>query len=46
MACEVKTFGNIQDFRKVQEYFGLGHGETYTENLDFLYDFNLIIFLF
>lgn len=26
MACEVKTFGNLQDFHKVQEYFGLRHG--------------------
>jgi len=27
MACEVKHCGEIRDFRKVQEYFGLGHGE-------------------
>ncbi|KAH8260306.1 hypothetical protein KR026_009269 [Drosophila bipectinata] len=27
MACEVKQSGEIRDFRKVQEYFGLGHAD-------------------
>lgn len=32
MACEVKTFGNLQDFHKVQEYFGLRHGKRMEDN--------------
>uniref|UniRef100_A0A1A9WKV4 Rab3-GAP regulatory subunit N-terminal domain-containing protein n=1 Tax=Glossina brevipalpis TaxID=37001 RepID=A0A1A9WKV4_9MUSC len=29
MACEVKSFGNIIDFSKVQKYFGLGHDDNW-----------------
>ncbi|XP_016977703.1 rab3 GTPase-activating protein regulatory subunit [Drosophila rhopaloa] len=29
MACEVKHCGEIRDFRKVQEYFGLGHDDNW-----------------
>uniref|UniRef100_A0A1B0G281 Rab3 GTPase-activating protein regulatory subunit n=1 Tax=Glossina morsitans morsitans TaxID=37546 RepID=A0A1B0G281_GLOMM len=29
MACEVKIFGNITNFHKVQEYFGLGHDDNW-----------------
>ncbi|EDW04033.1 rab3 GTPase-activating protein regulatory subunit [Drosophila grimshawi] len=35
MACEVKTFGNILDFRKVQEYFGLGHDENWLSGVNY-----------
>ncbi|ALC39415.1 rab3-GAP [Drosophila busckii] len=35
MACEVKTFGNILDFRKVQEYFGLGHDDKWLNAVNY-----------
>ncbi|KNC27812.1 Rab3 GTPase-activating protein regulatory subunit [Lucilia cuprina] len=35
MACEVKTFGNIKDFRKVQEYFGLGHDDNWLNGINY-----------
>ncbi|EDW64165.1 rab3 GTPase-activating protein non-catalytic subunit [Drosophila virilis] len=35
MACEVKTFGNILDFRKVQEYFGLGHDDNWLNGINY-----------
>ncbi|KAL7741091.1 hypothetical protein ACLKA6_018126 [Drosophila palustris] len=35
MACEVKSFGNILDFRKVQEYFGLGHDDTWLNAINY-----------
>ncbi|XP_017152440.1 rab3 GTPase-activating protein regulatory subunit [Drosophila miranda] len=34
MACEVKTFGEIRDFRKVQEYFGLGHDDNWLNGIN------------
>ncbi|XP_034471990.1 rab3 GTPase-activating protein regulatory subunit [Drosophila innubila] len=35
MACEVKSFGNILDFRKVQEYFGLGHDDNWLNAINY-----------
>ncbi|KAH8377456.1 hypothetical protein KR093_005593 [Drosophila rubida] len=35
MACEVKSFGNILDFRKVQEYFGLGHDANWLNAVNY-----------
>ncbi|XP_034098251.1 rab3 GTPase-activating protein regulatory subunit [Drosophila albomicans] len=35
MACEVKSFGNILDFRKVQEYFGLGHDDNWLNAVNY-----------
>ncbi|XP_017858668.1 PREDICTED: rab3 GTPase-activating protein regulatory subunit [Drosophila arizonae] len=35
MACEVKTFGNILDFRKIQEYFGLGHDDNWLNGINY-----------
>ncbi|XP_037958048.1 rab3 GTPase-activating protein regulatory subunit [Teleopsis dalmanni] len=35
MSCEVKTFGNIKDFNKVQEYFGLSHDENWMNAINF-----------
>ncbi|XP_075152474.1 rab3 GTPase activating protein isoform X2 [Haematobia irritans] len=35
MACEVKTFGFLQDFHKVQEYFGLKHDENWLNGINY-----------
>ncbi|XP_002069254.2 rab3 GTPase-activating protein regulatory subunit [Drosophila willistoni] len=35
MACEVKIFGQIRDFKKVQEYFGLGHDENWLNAVNY-----------
>uniref|UniRef100_A0A034VHQ1 Rab3 GTPase-activating protein regulatory subunit n=1 Tax=Bactrocera dorsalis TaxID=27457 RepID=A0A034VHQ1_BACDO len=35
MSCEVKTFGEIRDFHKVQEYFGLSHDENWLNAINF-----------
>ncbi|XP_020714261.1 rab3 GTPase-activating protein regulatory subunit [Ceratitis capitata] len=35
MSCEVKTFGQIRDFNKVQEYFGLGHDENWLKAVNY-----------
>ncbi|XP_030383632.1 rab3 GTPase-activating protein regulatory subunit [Scaptodrosophila lebanonensis] len=35
MACEVKTFAEIRDFKKVQEYFGLGHDENWLNAINY-----------
>ncbi|XP_059221140.1 rab3 GTPase-activating protein non-catalytic subunit isoform X1 [Stomoxys calcitrans] len=35
MACEVKTFGYLQDFTKVQEYFGLKHDENWLNGINY-----------
>uniref|UniRef100_A0A0A1WZV5 Rab3 GTPase-activating protein regulatory subunit n=1 Tax=Zeugodacus cucurbitae TaxID=28588 RepID=A0A0A1WZV5_ZEUCU len=35
MSCEVKTFGEIRDFHKVQEYFGLSHDENWLNAVNF-----------
>ncbi|XP_033156235.1 rab3 GTPase-activating protein regulatory subunit [Drosophila mauritiana] len=34
MACEVKHCGEIRDFRKVQEYFGLGHDDNWLNAIN------------
>ncbi|XP_067624272.1 rab3 GTPase-activating protein non-catalytic subunit isoform X2 [Eurosta solidaginis] len=35
MSCEVKTYGEIRDFHKVQEYFGLGHDEHWLNTVNY-----------
>ncbi|KAH8298206.1 hypothetical protein KR018_011009 [Drosophila ironensis] len=34
MACEVKHCGEIRDFKKVQEYFGLGHDDNWLNGIN------------
>ncbi|KAH8281881.1 hypothetical protein KR054_003758 [Drosophila jambulina] len=35
MTCEVKHCGEIRDFKKVQEYFGLGHDDNWLNAINY-----------
>ncbi|XP_061394474.1 rab3 GTPase-activating protein non-catalytic subunit [Musca vetustissima] len=35
MSCEVKTYGNLKDFHKVQEYFGLKHDDNWLSGINY-----------
>ncbi|XP_053961505.1 rab3 GTPase-activating protein non-catalytic subunit [Anastrepha ludens] len=35
MSCEVKSYGEIRDFHKLQEFFGLGHDENWLNAVNF-----------